>query len=111
MILKYSNILMIESTTSILYAIRYLLTIRDGPIGNIHIQSIFYDERIGTVKIGLPECKRIVEMTNISYKNDFEALAVVLKEIAEISTSEPIQMNLLTAAELCKTKNDVFVSF
>lgn len=98
---------MIEATTSILYAIRYLLNINDRPVGNISIDSMFVDEEKKTVKMGIPECQKIVHMKQLQFKDDFEALALVLKEIAECVRSEPIQMNLLAAAELCKTKTEV----
>lgn len=100
---------MIEATTSILYAIRYLLNVNDTPIGNLSIDSIYYDPTRDCVKIGLPECRKTVTTKQISFKNDFEGLAMILKEIAEWVQSEPIQMNLLSAAELCKTKTDVFI--
>lgn len=98
---------MIEATTSILYAIRYLLNVNELPIGNISTQSIFFEEEKQAVKIGIPECRKTVRIRNIRYKDDFEGLAAVLREIAEKVRSEPIQMNLLAASEMCKTKTEV----
>ena len=76
-------------------------------MGSISSQTIFYDEKKDTVKIGLPMCKKMIQKNHITFENDFNDLAMVLREIAEIVTSEPIQMSLLSASEFCKTKSQV----
>lgn len=100
---------MIDATTSILYALRYLLNLHESPIGNISIQSIFYDSKQDCVKLGLPECRKTAVVDHLSFRKDFEDLASVLRAIAEYSHSEPIQMCLLSAAEMCTTKTDVII--
>ena len=106
-----SNTFIIEAITSILYAIRYVVNLRDMPMGSISSQTLFYDERKDTVKIGLPICKKMIQKKHITFENDFNDLAMVLWEIAEIVTSEPIQMSLLSASEFCKTKSQVSVHY
>lgn len=86
-----------------------MLNLHEAPIGTISIQSIFYDSKQDCVKLGLPECRKTAIVNHMSFRKDFEDLASVLKGIAEYIHSEPIQMCLLTAAEMCTTKTDVIV--
>ena len=55
------NTFIIEAITSILYAIRYVVNLRDMAMGSISSQTIFYDEKKDTVKIGLPMCKKMIQ--------------------------------------------------